>query len=118
MNNLPLIVLLALLSACTTVTYPNGTTVTTPYVASFYAPVYGTLGYPVPVAPYSPPGTPGVYYGYGVGYTPLIGFGWGNWGRWWGGCYGGNYNHWNGWNGNCHNAYRGNYAYGGCRYGH
>lgn len=77
------------LSACTTVTYPNGTTVTTPYVApAACAPIYGTPGYPVPVAPYAPPGTPGAYYGYGGGCAPLFGVGvggWANFGGWgWG----------------------------------
>jgi hypothetical protein len=85
-----MIPVLGFLDACTTVTYPNGTTVTTPYVApAVYAPIYGTPGYPVPVAPYAPPGTPGAYYGYGCGYASIYGVGWrqwvNNWSNW--GCY-------------------------------
>jgi hypothetical protein len=116
-----LIVVLGLFSSCTTVTYPNGTTVTTPYVAPAYAPIYGAPGYPVPVAPYSPPGTPGAYYGYIGGCAPLVGLGigWGNWGRSWG-WGGGSCNGWNRSNFGCnsYNGYRVNCASGGYRYGH
>lgn len=84
--NLIVALSLGAMTACTTVTYPNGTRVTTPYVAPVYAPVYGSPGYPVPVAPYAPPGTPGAYFGYGGGYAPLFGVGaWANLGGWgWG----------------------------------
>lgn len=89
-----LAILSCLLCSCTTVTYPNGTTVTTPYVA----PAYGTY-YP---SYYGPLCTLG---GYSGGYYPVYG----------GGCYRGcnNYscNNWcnsNGWN-------RGNYWNGGYR---
>jgi hypothetical protein len=79
--------------SCTTVTYPNGTTVTTPHVAPAYATYYpGYYG--------SPYGTYGVY---GGGYFPVYGFGYGGcWNRPnWNNCYGG----WNGWNrGNCWNG--------------
>jgi hypothetical protein len=79
-----------LLCSCTTITYPNGTTVTTPYVAPAYATYY----------PGSPYGTYGVY---GGGYFPVYGYGYGGcWNRPnWNNCYGG----WNGWNrGNCWNG--------------
>jgi len=116
-----------LLASCTTVTYPDGTLVTTPYAAPApaygYAPVYGVPGYPVPVAPYSPPGTPGAYYGYAGGCAPLlgVGVGWGNWGKWWGGG-GGNWNNCNSWNRGTvactPNAYRINCAPRRYCYGH
>lgn len=137
MRNLIALVAMTLLCSCTTITYPNGTRVTTPYDPSVYStvavPVYGGPGYPVPVAPYSPPGTPGGYYGYGGGYAPVIGLGLGNWGKWWGwgggsggSCYGGNNNNWNGWNAGCHNynswhpcsSYRDYSGIGGYHYGH
>lgn len=95
-NIIALIMISSLLCSCTTVTYPNGTTVTTPYVA----PCYGTYypGY------YGPPyGTGGVY---GGGYFPVYGYGYGGcWNRPW---YGNPWSGWNGWNrGNCWNgAYR------------
>lgn len=92
------IIILAMLScilcSCTTVTYPNGTTVTTPYVAPAAAGYYpGYYG--------SPYGSYGVY---GGGYFPVYGYGYGGcWNRpAWNNCYGG----WNGWNrgGNCWNG--------------
>jgi hypothetical protein len=65
------------LSGCTTITYPNGTKVSTPYVPPPCEYVYGG-GYPV----YNSFGV-GVYTG---GYYPVygncFGAGWGSWGGW------------------------------------
>ena len=126
MKNLIANIAMTLLCSCTTVTYPNGTVITAPYTppispvayyAPLYAAAYGTPGYPVPIAPYSPPGTIG-YLGGGVS---AFGIGWGNWWSWrGGGCYGGNNHNWNGGygGGNNYTGYRGNCGYGGCHYGH
>ena len=108
------------LVACTTVTYPNGTSVTVPWV-----PQVNEVAYPAYYG--SPYGTCGVY---GGGYYPVYGCGYGYQGCWnrpyWNNCNGG-WNGWNRWNGgNCWNGggYRagcgapaaGNYATAGWRY--
>jgi hypothetical protein len=73
----PLLSASLLLSGCTTITYPDGTRVSTPYVPPPCEYVYGG-GYPV----YSTYGV-GVYTG---GYYPVygncFGSGWGSWGGW------------------------------------
>lgn len=95
-NITALVMISSLLCSCTTVTYPNGTTVTIPYVSpavgTYYPGYYG--------APY---GTYGVY---GGGYFPVYGYGYaGCWNRpYRNNCYGG-WNGWNRWNGgNCWNG--------------
>lgn len=89
-NIIASVAILFLLCSCTTVTYPNGTTVTTPYIAPAYGADYpGYYG--------SPYGTYGVY---GGGYFPVYGYGYG--GGWnlpyWNTCNGGWYG-WNRWQG-------------------
>jgi hypothetical protein len=73
----PFIIIPLFLSGCTTITYPDGTKVSTPYVPPPCEYVYGG-GYPV----YNTYGV-GVYTG---GYYPVygncFGSGWGSWGGW------------------------------------
>lgn len=76
-----LLVATCLLSACTTITYPDGTVVSTPYVA----PAYG-YGYPCGYGggyPVSSTCGVGMYTG---GYYPVygncFGSGWNTWGGW------------------------------------
>jgi len=95
-----------ILPGCTTITYPNGTRVTTPYVAPAYSSCYpGYYGNPY-----------GTYRVYGGGYFPVYGYGYGGcWNRPWYGNYGG----WGGyrcnaWNGGWRGGYCGWNGYRSC----